>query len=601
MGIRYVAAVSVVIAHLGWLPTSTAVPMFFFLSGFILAFKYTRTDQGLTMDARRFWLARFSRLYPSHLLALLLLVLMRVIWGIPFVGEFGSLVASVLMINGWLPRYAPSWNVPSWTNTCEMFFYLCFPLLAVPVSRLRSRRTLMAAMGVMWLAGLAMTWAVSTMRPDVPTPVDWWSWFVKFNPVLHLPEFVMGMLLGRWYSEWGCHPNRVIGSLLSGGGAIIAIALSVYPLPYYIYQHNTLLVPVFALMTWGLLMGGGLADLFATRPLVALGYASYALYIVQDPVLISVNLKLGWDCFSGQPSRVFLAVAGLTVLSLVIHRFVEEPAMAFLRRRMVPLAGGDAHSSRMAIRDSLLALVVTATLVLEVSLLPQHRLGLATTRLEEVLSAIDAPRVAWVEGGDEEYLKRYEDRVRGTRFVRYRSGVDAEYVLAPPKWTDPAYPRLVEAEDLERVTLWCRTDASLPLRYRVVSRDPFGNAPADDVGESGFHGVEHLPNGQTFRWTNGQAALVGRTPSTYIPRHLEIRLAATCSSPLEIKVDGVVIWSGTTSGLDQTIVAALRPAPLGAKRRIELLSPSWVPHERVPASGDLRPLGVPVYGFRWLH
>src|SRR5688500_16630144 len=58
------------LAH-GYLSTS----FFFLLSGFILAYLYWKPSGELSTTRERFWWQRFTRVYPAHLIALLLTIL----------------------------------------------------------------------------------------------------------------------------------------------------------------------------------------------------------------------------------------------------------------------------------------------------------------------------------------------------------------------------------------------------------------------------------------------------------------------------------------------------------------------------------------------
>src|SRR5882762_3313186 len=76
--LRFFAAAMIVVHHSrgnfgipsDWavhLPLDQGVSFFFVLSGFILVYVYPRLD---TWDARRkFWLARFARIWPAHITA----------------------------------------------------------------------------------------------------------------------------------------------------------------------------------------------------------------------------------------------------------------------------------------------------------------------------------------------------------------------------------------------------------------------------------------------------------------------------------------------------------------------------------------------------
>ncbi|MEW6279451.1 MAG: acyltransferase, partial [Candidatus Eremiobacterota bacterium] len=334
MGIRFFAAISVVFYHLGWVRMTTAVTLFFMLSGFILTWKYT-DDQGMKLEAPRFWLARASRLYPCYLLGLLLLLLWRLTIPYDFGATVGSLVASALMVQAWCPWLVFGWNTPGWTCSCEAFFYLLFPMLAVGVSRLRRVPTMLMAMALLYASGLAMSWAFAWRLEDARLiDIDPWFLFTKYAPIVRLPEFAMGMVLGRWYLVSQPSSRPILGAWLSGVAVVVSVALSETGggVPG-IVLHNTFTAPVYAVLVWGLALGGGLAVPLANPWLVRLGYASYAFYILQDPVGLPLFWWLGHPGWEDQtPAAGLTLTALLVVASVAVYRWFEEPVMNRARR-----------------------------------------------------------------------------------------------------------------------------------------------------------------------------------------------------------------------------------------------------------------------------
>ena len=116
----------------GWL----GVPFFFILSGFILT--YAHADMHFDRaQLRRFFAARFSRLYPVYILALLICI--------PFVDHFSFATDwfQFFLLQTWFPNSgATDWNFVAWTLSVEMLFYLVFPFAFVFFRRLSNRALL---------------------------------------------------------------------------------------------------------------------------------------------------------------------------------------------------------------------------------------------------------------------------------------------------------------------------------------------------------------------------------------------------------------------------------------------------------------------------
>jgi peptidoglycan/LPS O-acetylase OafA/YrhL len=100
------------------------VSLFFVLSGFILTYVYPSLDAPGAL--RRFLVARAARIWPAHIVTLLLAV-----WLMKAHSPALPTIANVTMLHGWipLPEYFFSYNAVSWTISTEFGFYILFPLL----------------------------------------------------------------------------------------------------------------------------------------------------------------------------------------------------------------------------------------------------------------------------------------------------------------------------------------------------------------------------------------------------------------------------------------------------------------------------------------
>ena len=263
-GIRFVAALHVVLFHCsGWAKSSwpaplrnlvgagyTAVGLFFVLSGFILTYTY-RPDR----SRRAFYAGRAARIYPVYLLGLFLAAPFFV-WKHVREGSYGSLLAYGGAVAGLLQAYAPSlamaWNPPAWSLSAEATFYALFPFLAPHV--LRARRATAVAVGLAaWAMSLAFPMAYLALRPDgVATPTYETAGLsidvLKYNPLVRLPEFVVGIVVGKLFLEARPWAERHAAWLSLATLAAIVLILAMSPLVPYPLLHNGLLVPFFAVL-----------------------------------------------------------------------------------------------------------------------------------------------------------------------------------------------------------------------------------------------------------------------------------------------------------------------------------------------------------------
>ena len=136
------------------------VSFFFVLSGFIIAYNYQEKLLEKTATKRTFWVARLARIYPLHLLTLLIAVCIG-----GYVQYSGTadwikhFAASTFLLQPFFPSadYFFSFNSPSWSLGCEQLFYFCFPLIVPFLHTKRSLFiTLLICLPIM-LAGMYLT------------------------------------------------------------------------------------------------------------------------------------------------------------------------------------------------------------------------------------------------------------------------------------------------------------------------------------------------------------------------------------------------------------------------------------------------------------
>lgn len=211
----------------------------------------------------------------------------------------------------------------------EAFFYLCFPLLGILLWKLRGALLWMTALAL-YVGGQALVWG---MRPHLKLEM------VLTLPPLHISTFALGILLARWLTldkkgkaqvrVW--QVSTVLG--LSAGallGSVLLVPFFGVPAPY----NNGLLAPIFAGFVWALsVISTPLSRWLCGRWLVALGNASYALYLLHMPIL-SLFLHFRWVTHAFYPVYLVLCVG----ISLSSFRYFETPARLWLLERFQTLS-----------------------------------------------------------------------------------------------------------------------------------------------------------------------------------------------------------------------------------------------------------------------
>jgi peptidoglycan/LPS O-acetylase OafA/YrhL len=340
-GIRFFAALYVVLFHtrvpklLHGLARSffangyLAVPLFFLLSGFILAYTYAGQIETRSLR-RRFWEARFARIWPLYALSLILSSLTA--FDLPRIPPLPRAVATLFMVQAWDPfnlGIAGDWNFVCWTLSCEAFFYLCFPAFQIFLER-RSNRAQLLTLAATVAICLVCNTAMHSLGYHVTHGV------YRFLPqaLIHVPEFLIGVLLGNLHLRYIAPADPTAPSftrrpgLLTWTAAAASIALLTLPTG----RATSLVIPAFAALLFGLAAERTLLARFLSTPLLILGGGiSYAMYLMQTPVKLALLRAYAILHLTGTAARLVIELLGIIAFSWLLFRFLEDPARRLLR------------------------------------------------------------------------------------------------------------------------------------------------------------------------------------------------------------------------------------------------------------------------------
>jgi peptidoglycan/LPS O-acetylase OafA/YrhL len=260
--------------HKGYL----AVDMFFMLSGFVMTHVYHRAF--IESVPRHYWsfmLARIARIYPLHLLILLLFVITAVAarWHtgatldafghVPMRGpeSVSAFVANIFMVQG-LNAGTLSWNYPSWSISVEFIAYLAFPF-ALPLIWQASAR--MKVVMAIVLVGLVACLAVLTGD-------NFDQWDGPITLLRCLPEFLLGALL---YAAFCAAPRQ---SWFSRDVTVLSVVLLI-ALCLHLGVSDLLATCLFAVLVLAAVLNTGVFSRWANVPaLIWLGDISFSLYLI---------------------------------------------------------------------------------------------------------------------------------------------------------------------------------------------------------------------------------------------------------------------------------------------------------------------------------
>lgn len=405
-GLRYLAALSVLFAHMAgnfpwaggrpYLATLSGLgmPLFFVLSGFLMAYNYSA---GFRADYRRtlwgYYVARVARIYPVYLLTIVLFA--------SFVQNFWHdlvhrphdtlkcLAYDLTLTQSWVhvpvfadymhPRTVTQAYVGvAWSVSTEAFFYLVFPLVALPVARVvRGLPSLVLAGGAIYGLYLAANvYLVRTFPAEVLGGPGFnygeARWALYLSPYGRFGEFLIGACVGQYFlasagrkpAPWWAGATLLTAATLTllwlnfrmylptvahgqeapgwqGWVAKVLSASKPHPVWLKMAAGNVLFGPLCALIIYQLAALPSAAGRFlGCRPMVLLGESSYCMYLLH-PLVQSFY----WQRAAGEGPLTdwyvvaynnLCLIAVLHFLCLGIYRYVEVPSRAAIRNWLAP-------------------------------------------------------------------------------------------------------------------------------------------------------------------------------------------------------------------------------------------------------------------------
>ena len=308
------------------------VDFFFMLSGYVMMLVYgEQFKNGSWKSVGKYYWARLARIYPLHLVVLLILI------GLEFLaaafGQSGtepftlrsrsaeSIWTNLLLIQAWHLHSGLTWNIPSWSISCEWAAYLLFPFFVGFLRERPARLTwgiLIACFALLvimdhYYGSLTMSfdWGVARclcsfiagaalfeiLRPFDSTDFSNSSFYVI---VLCLP-FGALTLVDRMNAEWLAIP-------------VFAVLLAVMSKATCSVRHR----------------------LLENRPMFFIGELSYAIYISHWIVQATIPpLFVRFVMANGDAATELQLLLSMTVITFVIsyalHVLVEMPARVCLR------------------------------------------------------------------------------------------------------------------------------------------------------------------------------------------------------------------------------------------------------------------------------
>ncbi len=306
------------------------VDFFFVLSGFVITHSYQ--DKIRTAgDGLRFLSLRLGRIYPLHLVTLVLTIMVLSLidiadfasgWAVnhqPDRPLFGFLTLSnigvdLLLLQAMGIDRGLHLNYPSWAISAEFYVYVLFAILLVS-----SKKLLQAALAIAALGGPLLIWAV---HENMDTTYDYG--FIRA---------LCGFSLGYWVYQ-----ARARISIAPGVAFMTAVELAcillllvfmgvagIGPLSVLAPYIFTVMVVVFSFD------GGWISRILGAKPLLRLGELSFSIYLMQAPFVYAGDAIIkaadgAWGLRFGAPS-----LAGDALFAIFVVLVLMAARVAYAR------------------------------------------------------------------------------------------------------------------------------------------------------------------------------------------------------------------------------------------------------------------------------
>jgi len=326
------------------------VSWFFVLSGFILAYAYA----GRPIVLGHFWRARWRRVYPAYFLALCIAtpLFIYVLFYAPAMHDDASLapmrehvtsftLAAFVLVHAWIPAAALGVNPVGWSLSAEAFFYFLFPMLLPRMASL-SRRTL-----VYWVLAMAFLSAATALAyvlraPDGVSDVMFanndlfWLNVLRFNPLVRLPEFLVGVCGGLLYVRFRAAERWAAPLVSAGLFALFAVVVFEESIPYPLIHNGLMSLPFLAII-YGVALRPWWSRFLEWRAFRRLGEVSYSFFLTHL-LVIAVVLRPDGKYREIPFHEALVCLVVSIILGFVLYRWVEQP----FRYRSVSGAGAPA-------------------------------------------------------------------------------------------------------------------------------------------------------------------------------------------------------------------------------------------------------------------
>lgn len=311
------------------------VSFFFILSGFILAYNYQDKILNGKVSNKNFFIARIARIYPLHLLCLLIAVPLTIqdvsfelsIW-------LKQLFFNLTLTQSFIPIRAIyfSFNSPSWSISNELFFYLVFPFLIISISRLKNYK---------YNKGLLTLFLLALPLLMLAIPSTYYKSLFYVNPFFRVFDFVIGLLLFELYSKIKNQQRLIHYNILEVSSVLLLVLFFVFHREFplvlrysvYYWLPMSLLILIFSFQK------GFISNFLSNRVLILLGEISFGFYMFHQLILkYFKNLNATYFHIENEYLMISIIFIVSLLISYISFIWFENPVNRYLKNVLTPKA-----------------------------------------------------------------------------------------------------------------------------------------------------------------------------------------------------------------------------------------------------------------------
>ena len=298
-----------------------SVVLFFMITGFLFTSKFLN-EKELKTDWLKLYISRILRIYPAYIL-LLCLQLTIIFWLSDFaLTQKPILIAKELIIwlsfsiidylpiNGFNDTQLMTANV-LWTIKYEVFFYLCIPMMALLISKIKPSVMLV---GFTLICSIYIGYKINIQ-------------------LIYIFPFLIGIL-----TAYLAQNQQICDLAKKHISSIVILATLIGVMILFNTSYNYFVILLLAICFIGIACGNSIFGILSSNISRLFGQLSYSMYLLHGIILYIVfKLCIGEEHMKELTNLKYgIIIFGCTILLIIISltsfKFIEKPAISAAKK-----------------------------------------------------------------------------------------------------------------------------------------------------------------------------------------------------------------------------------------------------------------------------